>query len=357
MLTFDIHLSFLLSFSSLPTSIIHLILSLLLIVNMPIKLSSRILLTSDVLPSRVSVHDDGGVIIQGEDNKAVNPFVCDQQDWNSVLKDFGTETRWALPEAEGDLRFVCFNRGPPNIRRPEWLLKFLEYGRKLRSDFKSKGHWKRQQALLKLLVSRFFHQSKAPKTERSLFRACIVLGLFLICDSKDGSMTNMVLHLARSCSPPARSTTLDPKPVRVSRPGTKDDLRKVIQNQETLHLMLLKISMELGTLTQNRKRTRTNHVSKEPDQEADDVFEIAHLSDDSASASEVEDDVEDVVEDQMEYEGGEELEAGDEDEVQYEDHDEVRDRDDDDDEESHSEDEEYGRGRKRQRPQPSSGSL
>ncbi|KAF9081322.1 hypothetical protein BGX27_004971 [Mortierella sp. AM989] len=164
----------------------------------------------------------------------------------------------------------------------------------------------------------------------------------------------MVLHLARSCSSPARSATSDPKPVKVSRPATKVDLRKIIKNQETLHLMSLKISLELRNLTQNRKRTRTDPVSNEPDQKADDVFEIVHLSGDSASASEVEDDVEDEVEDQLEYEGGEELEAGDEDEVHYEDHDEARDQDEDDDEagdrdgddggdESHSADEEYGR--------------
>src|SRR5690349_10592986 len=135
---------------------------------MAITLSSRILLTSKAQASRVSVHDEGGVIIQGENNKDVNPFICDQAEWASVLMDFGTDTQWALPKDEGDLRFVCFIREPPNMLRPEWLTKFLEYGRKLRSDFKSKGTWRKQQALLKLLVSRFFDYSKAPKTERSL---------------------------------------------------------------------------------------------------------------------------------------------------------------------------------------------
>jgi len=346
---------------------------------MPIKLSPRILLRPDALPSRVvgrgalpsrvSVgRDEGGVIIQGEDNKDVNPFFCDQEEWSSVLEQFGFDRRWAIPENEGDPRFTCFLQEPPNMLRPEWLEEFLSYGRKMRAEFKIRKSWKKQQSIIKFLVLRFFDRSKARQTEVSLFRASIVLGLFLICHPRSKSMTNMVLHLARSCPPPARSTTLDPKPVRVSRPATKADLRKIIKNQETLHLMSLKVSMELRNLTHNRKRTRTNPVSNEPDQEADDVFEIVHLSDDSASASEVEDDVEDEVEDQVEYEGGEELEAGDEDELHYEDHDEARDQDDDDDEagdrdddddedESHSEDEEYGRGRKRQRLQPSSGSL
>jgi hypothetical protein len=258
---------------------------------MPIKLSSRVLLTSDAdaVPPLVSVDDEDGVIIEGENNKDVNPFLRDEE-WISVLDTFGTARAWAMPE-EGDVRFSCFAREPSSMRRPEWLKAFMSYGRKLRFDFKIRASWRKQQSLLKLIVSRFFVESKAQQTRRSVFRACIVLGLFLICDnSKDGTMTNMVLHLARSCSPPARRATLDPKPVRVSRPATKSDLRKIIKNQETLFLMWHKNTSEIAKLAQNRKGTRTNPIS---DQEAEEVFEIVHLSDDSEAASDSEDDVED----------------------------------------------------------------
>lgn len=231
---------------------------------------------------------------------------------------------------------------PPNMRRPEWLEDLLSYGRKQRSAFKNKRTWHKRQSLLKLLVSRFFVQSNAQQTKQSLFRACIVLGLFLMCNRKAHSMTSMVLHLLVSCSPTARRTTLKHKPVRVSRPSTKADLRKIIQNQETLYVMSVNLASEIAKLAQNRKGTRTNRIV---DQEPDKVFEFVHLSDDSASASEAEDDVEDEVEDQVEYEGGEGLdddEAGDED------------QDDDDDED---EVEEYRRGSKSQRLEPSSSSL
>jgi hypothetical protein len=106
--------------------------------------------------------------------------------------------------------------------------------------------------------------------------------------------------------------------------------------------MSVNLASEIAKLAQNRKGTRTNRIV---DQEPDKVFEFVHLSDDSASASEAEDDVEDEVEDQVEYEGGEGLdddEAGDED------------QDDDDDED---EVEEYRRGSKSQRLEPSSSSL
>jgi hypothetical protein len=166
---------------------------------MPIKLSPRILLTKDAQPSNLLVDDQGGVIIEGEDDEDVNPFVCDQREWMSVLEGFGTGERWALPGDDGDERFTYFVREPPNMLRPKWLSEFLSYGRNLRSVFKSKGNWRKQQSLLKLIVMRFFDRSKAQQTKRSLFRASIVLGLFLICDRKSTSMTNMVLHLARSC--------------------------------------------------------------------------------------------------------------------------------------------------------------
>jgi len=132
----------------------------------------------------------------------------------------------------------------------------------------------------------------------------------------------------------------------MSRTATKEDVRKIIKNQETLYLMSLKNSMEIAKLTQSRIRARTNPGSKEPGQEAEEVFEIVLLSDDSASVSEVEYEVED----QTEYEGGEELEDDEDDEVQYEGDDEHGDQDKDDDEdEGQGGQDEYGRGRKRQR--------
>jgi hypothetical protein len=308
---------------------------------MPIKLSARILLRSDALPYLVGGRDEGGVIVEGENNEKINPFLSNAED--TVLMRLASNRQWTIPENEGDERFTCFLQEPPNMLRPGWFADFMDHARKMRSHFKVKGEkgygWKTQQSIIKHLVLRFFNDSKALKTKVSLFRASIVLALFLICHSKSKSMTNMVLHLARSCSfpPPARRTAVDPKPVRLSRPSTKHDVRKVIKNQETLYVMLINLESEIAKLTQNRKGTRTNPIG---DQEPDKVFEMVHLSDDSsedsASASEVEDDVDDEVEDQVE------------DEVEYGDHDESGNQDDDDDEdESQSEDEENGRRKRR----------
>jgi hypothetical protein len=338
---------------------------------MPIKLSPIILLDSDALPSRVGGRDGCGVIIEGENDKKVNPFFCEPELWDLELEEFGLVGRWKIPENERDERFTPFLH-QPNIPRPELLTDFLSYGRSLRNQFKKKANWRKRQAIIKFIVWQFFERSKARKTKVTVFRASIVLGLFLICHRKSKSMTNMLLHLAHSCVPPAplarpaRMTTPDP----MSRPCTMGDLHKalsvVIENQGTLLTMLLNV-IEITKPSQSRKRTRASAGSYEPDQDKEKKFGILHLSDVFASArkvmdeveDEVEDGVEDEVEDEIEDEGGEELEAY-EDEVHNEEHDEAGDQDDDDDEagdqvddddedEGHSEDEEYSRGGKRQR--------
>lgn len=289
---------------------------------MPIVLSSSILKSRFAVPAAVSEDDEGGVIIQGEENPLINPFISDKIPWKTVLKYFGDQDRWELPRDELDRRYSCFMLEPPNMARPRWFRGFMDYAAKKRYEFKNPqigSDWKHSQSLLKLLVIRFFELSKSPLTNRSLFRASIVLGLVLIAH-RDSSKTSMVLHLARSVMPPQEvPPNLHPNPSRVSRrasgpirlshpdtksrPATKNDLRKIIKNQETLHVMLQHV---LDSLPQGRKRTRANPASNEADHQADKVFEILHLSDDSDAASEVEDDVEDEEEEDEHYEVAEE---------------------------------------------------
>lgn len=330
------------------------------------------------MPAAVSEHDEGGVIIQGEENHLINPFISGDIPWKTVLKNFGTgdQDRWELPRDDLDRRYSCFKLEPPNMARPRWLPGFMNYAAKKRYEFKHpqiRSDWKHSQSLLKLLVIRFFELSKSPPTSRSLFRASIVLGLVLIAH-RDSSKTSMVLHLARSVMPPQEAPpTLHPNPSRVSRratgpirlshpatksrPATKSDARKIVKNQESLCTMLIHISEEIARLTQNRKGTRTNPIGDEKKIVGPGIVQLSDNSE-SEFTSESEDGVEDEVEDQVEHEGGEGLHDDEEDEVQHGDHDESGHQDDDDDEEEgHSEDEEYSRGRKRQRLQPSSSSL
>lgn len=354
---------------------------------MPIVLSSSILKSRFAVPAAVPEDDEGGVIIQGEENPQINPFISDKSPWKTVLKYFGDRDQWELPRDELDRRYSCFMLEPPNMTRPRWFRGFMDYAAKKRYEFKNPqigSDWKHSQSLLKLLVIRFFELSKSPLTNRSLFRASIVLGLVLIAH-RDSSKTSMVLHLARSVMPPEppeeAPRTLHPNPSRASRrasapiglshpatksgaatksrPATKRDARKIVKNLESVYTMMVHISEEIARLNQNRKGTRANPIGDEKKIVGPGIEQLSDNSE-SEFTSESEDGVEDEVEDQVEHEGGEGLHDDEEDEVQHGDHDESGHQDDDEEEEEeegHSEDEEYSRGRKRQRLQPSSSSL
>lgn len=282
--------------------------------NMSIELSPSILLRIDAVPYSMS-NDEGGVRVNGENDQQINPYIFKLKEWKRILEQHFTSNKpWMMPREDGkaDPRFKCFVSPPPGMPRPEWLSSYMEHARKTRATFNGKHDmpWNVRQSMLMSLVKHFFERSGAKCTSVSLFRASIVLGLFLICprnDKKGGEMTNMVLHLARSCPGSAPIATAKPKPLPsaggVSHLATKSDirrirndimrlrrdLRKIVTNQETNFLISLNQSEQIARITQSRKGTRSSGGT-EPDQEPNEQYQILQLSDDPASSSDIESD-------------------------------------------------------------------
>jgi hypothetical protein len=302
---------------------------------MTIEISKRILTSRHAAPASVP-NDDGGVVVFGEDDANVNPFIdLEADEWNSAIDDFSDEKEWLHILNDADARFKCFLTPPRNMSRPTWLEEFMLSGRQKRNEMKKKSNWRKGQQLLKFFVSRFFELSNAPHTPQVVFRACVVLGFYLISHPKSKSMTNLVLHLVRTSCPPTMSTepvgssrrmessrsarvSRPLRPSRLarlsgarsqrSRPATRADTRKVIKNQETLYLMLITIH------EQQLKGSRTTRGGKEQTTEFPEIQHISETDDSSSEEDEgqIESDIEEESEQDDENEVQESEEAHDE---------------------------------------------